>query len=222
MCRNATQCSEIDSNSKTWDADCPLRTPDWMQNAVDEFVRAVHEYREGNTSACIARLQQIDGDAITTWYIEHGQMSGKFRTALRAVPAPPDVPLALRDPLRSPKQLQCAVFERDGYHCRYCGNRLIDQTFMKQFVTDLRSDSFTKGTTNLTSHGIIHLTWPVADHVIPWNKGGRTSLDNLVASCAPCNYGKAGYTIEQLGITNPFSRPPIVDEWDGLVHVELP
>ena len=26
-----------------------------------------------------------------------------------------------------------------------------------------------------------------------------------------------GYTIEQLGISNPFNRVPIIDKWDGLV-----
>ena len=66
------------------------------------------------------------------------------------------------------------------------------------------------------THGIIHLTWPVADHVVPWNQGGRTDLDNLVSSCASCNYGKDGNTIQQIGIQNPFNREPIIDTWNGL------
>jgi hypothetical protein len=66
------------------------------------------------------------------------------------------------------------------------------------------------------THGIIHLTWPVADYVVPWNQGGRTDLDNLVSSCASCNYGKDGNTIQQIGIHNPFDREPIIDTWNGL------
>ena len=31
-----------------------------------------------------------------------------------------------------------------------------------------------------------------ADHVIPRRKGGADSLDNLVASCVPCNYTAGG------------------------------
>jgi hypothetical protein len=92
----------------------------------------------------------------------------------------------------------------------------LSQDFIRAFVTSLNSPSFTKGTTNLTSHAVIHIAWPVADHVIPWSRGGETSMDNLVASCAPCNYGKADFTIEQISIGNPFDRPPIVDEWNGL------
>lgn len=56
----------------------------------------------------------------------------------------------------------------------------------------------------------------MADHVIPWNQGGRTDLSNLVSACASCNYGKDRFTIEQLGIENPFKRQPIIDNWMGL------
>jgi hypothetical protein len=34
--------------------------------------------------------------------------------------------------------------------------------------------------------------------------GGRTDESNLVTSCWSCNYGKANYTVEQIGISNPF------------------
>jgi len=49
--------------------------------------------------------------------------------------------------------------------------------------------------------------------------GGRTAPENLVTSCFPCNYGKANFTIEQLGIESPFRREPMVDEWTGLVEI---
>jgi 5-methylcytosine-specific restriction endonuclease McrA len=84
------------------------------------------------------------------------------------------------------------------------------------FIKKIDSPLFKRGETNLTTHGIIHITWPVADHVIPWNKGGKTNLENLVTSCAPCNYRKDGYTIEQLGLENPFRRKPVKSDWNGL------
>ncbi len=28
------------------------------------------------------------------------------------------------------------------------------------------------------------------DHVVPWSRGGRTSLENLPTACEPCNLGK--------------------------------
>jgi 5-methylcytosine-specific restriction endonuclease McrA len=76
-----------------------------------------------------------------------------------------------------------------------------------------------KGTKNLDTHGIVHIYNPVADHVVPWNLGGRTAPSNLVTSCGACNYGKDRYTIEQLGIQSPFLRSPKLDDWDGLTFL---
>ena len=30
------------------------------------------------------------------------------------------------------------------------------------------------------------------DHIIPWWRGGKTTLDNLQMLCKPCNSGKGG------------------------------
>ena len=86
------------------------------------------------------------------------------------------------------------------------------------YVKKLNSPFFRKGKDSISIHGIIHLTWPVADHVVPWNLGGLTNLENLVSACAPCNYGKDGNTLEQLGLNNPFERAPVEDIWDGFVR----
>jgi 5-methylcytosine-specific restriction endonuclease McrA len=38
------------------------------------------------------------------------------------------------------------------------------------------------------------------DHVVPRSQGGRTTWENIVTSCIPCNHGKAGRTPEQAGM----------------------
>jgi 5-methylcytosine-specific restriction endonuclease McrA len=187
-----------------------------MNYEVDLFIKAVEAFIAGNKNLCLEIIDQIRTTEITEWYIEHGQMSGRHRKLQLNIPPPETIDIDLRDPIRSPAKLQKQVFERDSYHCRYCGGKLISQEFLKTFIKSLKSPLFSRGETNLNTHGIIHLTWPVADHVIPWNKGGRTSLDNLVSSCAPCNYGKDGYTIEQLGLIYPLTRPAKISDWDGL------
>lgn len=216
MCRGTNTCSELGTDPAKWDRFSPLKMPAQLAQDIDLFVTAVDELLSGNRSACLERIKQIHSDAITNWYVEHGQMSGRHRKLILGITPPPDVHESLRDPVRSPSKIQNKVFERDGYKCRYCGNKLISQTFFRLLIKQLNSDLFKRGTTNLTTHGILHLAWPVADHVIPWNKGGRTHLDNLVSSCASCNYGKDGYTIEQLGIENPLKREPLNDHWNGL------
>ena len=38
------------------------------------------------------------------------------------------------------------------------------------------------------------------DHVIPRSKGGRTTWDNVVASCGKCNLAKGNKTLKQVGM----------------------
>ncbi len=216
MCRGKQFCSELGIDPSAWDKNCPLRVPSEYDNAVDLFAGAILLFAKGKRDECISKIEEIDNVGITNWYVEHGQMSGFYRNKIIGINPGNKLPIADRYPVRSPARLQDKVFERDGYRCRYCGNKLISQHILKEFAKKLNSPSFTKGSTNLTSHAVIHLTWPAADHVVPWSYGGTTTLDNLVASCAPCNYGKADFTLEQIGISDPFSRKPFIDEWNGL------
>lgn len=216
MCRGKEICTELGTQKENWDPDCPLRLPEQYQQDLDVFIAAFIVFYQGHREKCVELIKSIRNEEIQHWYIEHGQMAGRHRKIALNMPTPIPVEQPLRDPIRSPQKVQSAVFKRDNYRCRYCGNRLIDQRVMKQFIKDLADPIFERGKTNLTTHGIIHITWPVADHVIPWNLGGGTDLNNLVSSCAPCNYGKDGFTLEQLGMSNPYYRLPAHDGWNGL------
>ncbi len=218
MCRGVNNkiCTELGDNPENWDTQCLLPQPSWFSSQVDIFESAVNHFLFGDREKCLVELNRIRSEEITNWYIEHGQMSGRHRKEILGISRPLKVEEKDRDPQRSPIKLQEFVFNRDGYKCRYCGNRLISQDFIRLFIKKLDSPIFQRGKSNVTTNGIIHITWPVADHVIPWNIGGRTNLKNLVSSCAPCNYGKDGYTIQQIGIQNPFTRNPKIDQWNGL------
>jgi len=52
-------------------------------------------------------------------------------------------------------------------------------------------------------HGVDQLTF---DHVIPRRAGGKTSWENIVAACGPCNLKKGGRTPREAGM--PLPRPP--------------
>lgn len=44
------------------------------------------------------------------------------------------------------------------------------------------------------------------DHVVPRARGGRTSWENVVAACAPCNLSKGSRTLSQTGLM--LRKPP--------------
>jgi 5-methylcytosine-specific restriction endonuclease McrA len=221
MCRGKNECSELGSNPELWDKFCPLKPPEWLESQIDLFANAVEAFRKGNRNKCIEIISATRGPDIQEWFIEHGQTSGNRRTRILRIPKPESVSDHLRDSNRNPTKHQKEVFERDGFRCRYCGIRLISQVFMKAFIKKLDWHGFRKGSKNLERHGMIFATWPYADHVIPWNLGGSTDTENLVSSCGSCNFGKGRYTIEQMGIENPFDRPPNKDTWDGLTSKTL-
>ena len=58
------------------------------------------------------------------------------------------------------------------------------------------------------------------DHVIPRSKGGASSWENIVASCAPCNRRKGDHLLRQVGMhlrTQPRTPRPEV-----FIHVASP
>lgn len=65
-------------------------------------------------------------------------------------------------------RLRFNVLVRDKFTCRYCG------------ASPNKDPSVT-----------LHV-----DHIIPWSKGGQTSLDNLQVLCSTCNLGKSNIIVK--------------------------
>jgi len=66
-----------------------------------------------------------------------------------------------------PDGLRVKVFQRDNFRCIFCG---------KSPATDFGTK--------------LHV-----DHIIPFSKGGKTTIDNLQTLCADCNLGKSNRDI---------------------------
>jgi 5-methylcytosine-specific restriction endonuclease McrA len=82
--------------------------------------------------------------------------------------------------------------------------RLPSVISLKEFVPQSRSPAFTRfnlflrdGFTCAYCDATDDLTF---DHVIPRSKGGRTTWENIVTACSPCNLAKGGRTPREAGM----------------------
>lgn len=57
------------------------------------------------------------------------------------------------------------------------------------------------------------------DHVVPLVQGGRTSWENIVTACKPCNQKKGGHTPQQAGMH--LTRKPQKPEWLPSLNLQL-
>jgi hypothetical protein len=105
---------------------------------------------------------------------------------------------------------------RDGYHCRFCGIPVIRgevrERIRKAYADVLPWENSSK----LKCYAAFQAMWAQYDHLVPHARGGTNDLENVVVTCAPCNYGRMQYCIEEVGLVDPRTRQPIQSEWDGL------
>jgi hypothetical protein len=145
-----------------------------------------------------------------------GKHSPEIRQ-LRNVPnAPPLLPLEERVPVRMPSaEEQRALIARDGHRCRFCGIPLVHKRIRVR-LSKLYPVSVPWGRTNASQHAAFQAMWLQFDHVLPHARGGDNSLDNILITCAPCNFGRMNNTLEEMSLIDP--RTCMVEriDWDGL------
>ena len=117
-------------------------------------------------------------------------------------------------------KLKAEMMERDGHSCVFCGIPLIRAEVRKEF-NKLYPTALEWGRRNIEQHSAFQAMWLQYDHLIPHSRGGNNNLDNLVITCAPCNFGRMEYTIEEVGIIDPMSRERIKRNWSGLEEILL-
>jgi hypothetical protein len=118
----------------------------------------------------------------------------------------------LRMPTSAEKQL---LHSRDGYHCRFCGVPVIRKE-VRDRLRRFYPAALPWVNNNALQHAAFQAMWAQYDHILPHARGGNNDLQNIVVTCAPCNYGRMNYTLEEVGLADPRSREPVRSAWDGL------
>lgn len=105
-----------------------------------------------------------------------------------------------------------ALHKRDGCHCRFCGIPLVRGEVRRKI-----SEAYPVwGRRNADQHAAFQAMWMQYDHILPHSKGGTNDLENLVVTCAACNFGRMNHTLQEVGLLDPREREPLQSTWDGL------
>jgi 5-methylcytosine-specific restriction endonuclease McrA len=205
MCKKgeAEFCSELGKDSSLWSANAPLEKPDWIKDSFQILVDAITQASTGKVDLARSILKNSRELEMRTWYHVHAQNVAKWRFDTFKIETPePILPL---DPENRFSKFERKLFARDNYKCRYCTDPVVPKKVFEKAQSLIGSTDLPLGRTNLTRSGFYLMFAATLDHVIPWSLGGRTDESNLVTSCWSCNYGKANFTVEQIGIENPFN-----------------
>jgi hypothetical protein len=221
MCRVGEQefCIVLGEDSSKWSKYCPLPVPTFFDDAVESFSRAVSELTKGNKKESLEALAASNAAEVGKFYIDHGQQSAYFRVINRKeIDKTNRLEKKLNLSPRDRPSITKEVFERDFYRCRYCNLRIITGEVFSEYSRIVGSDIFSDEKGNNKRNGLTLGLRGVADHIEPYALGAGTEINNLITSCYSCNFGKAGYTLDQLKIEDPRSRQPKDDGWRGLTN----
>ncbi len=202
----------------TWPTHCLVQYPSDFDIEIDKFVSAVNLAVQGSIFEAREVLSNIKSQDLSDWFIEVGQNAGAYRMKYLGKNINKQ---HSGKRLKWPKSREFEVLNRDFFRCRYCQIRLMHDKQLGAFEELVGSEAFPNGDTNKSRHGIRLVMRATFDHVVPASHDSnedKNVLNNIVASCWSCNFGKSYFTVEELGMEFP-SEPEFRNGWDGLTTV---
>ena len=191
-----------------------LERPDECELAIGELDGGVDSIVAGEFADAALLVVSSDRSSLTDWFIE-SQTPSIVLGRLGITAEVPD------------KLLRCvgihsaadsrAVYERDGWRCRFCACRVIDPAARRRLQQLV--EGFRWGRTNRERHGGVIVHMASTDHVLPRAWGGTNDHSNLVTACWPCQFSRSEVRIDECNISDPFDRAPVLDDWDGLRRI---
>ena len=196
---------------------CFLEPIPQLRWVADKLSDAADALVAGDSELARQRLFEADvADAFEHAYRIMGPENPTIhRRRAVSVTAPPIGNSAIRMPAPSVAR---DIHSRDGWHCRYCGCRVVEKE-VRYRLRALLPGAVRWGTKARDCDAGFYAITAVPDHVLPHAHGGDSDLDNIVTACWPCNFGRMNYQLEEVGIIDPRSRPPLRNEWDGLRRI---
>lgn len=177
---------------------------------------AVSAHMQGRRDLAEELFRLANNNAVWEWSDAVWRQGNQYIQYRHIPTSPPILPKEQRANTRMPTQAdKIRVHERDGYHCRFCGMPVI-RTEIRQKIVSAYPDVVSWGNSNVTQHAGFLVLWAQYDHILPHSRGGTNDFENIILTCSVCNYGRMGYTLEEVGLIDPRLREPNSSSWDGL------
>jgi 5-methylcytosine-specific restriction endonuclease McrA len=178
---------------------------------------AVSAHLAGRREEAKELIALADMDSIREW---GNSLWGKKSPYVMFRPvqgSPPEVPKERREGNRSPTpEIRRRLIARDGYHCLFCGIPVIRAEIRNRIRKSYPELKLWSGESIQLQHAAFQTMWLQYDHLVPHSRGGKSDEENMVISCAPCNFGRMQYTLAEVGVADPRKRNPVRSDWDGL------
>lgn len=193
-----------------------LREPiDEIFEAAILLEKAVEAHLAGNGNEARTCLRQSNMAAIRNWSESIWGKTNPDIHKFKVLPtSPPHLSSDARPKPRMPNSVtKKLIIERDGYHCRFCGIPVVPPE-IRQKIRQCYPDVVPWERNNIGQHAALQCMWLQFDHILPNQRGGDSSIENLVITCGPCNFGRMMWTVEESGLIDPRDRP-IAPSWSG-------
>jgi 5-methylcytosine-specific restriction endonuclease McrA len=207
--------SILGKDPSAWPRNYLVPYPTWFEDEITTFVEAVKFATKGLLEESRFMLAKINSQELMSWFVEIGQNSGQYRINSKGDNQKREKSGAKG---KWPASRELEVLRRDNFCCRYCAIRLVHSKQFEKFTNLVGLSAFPNGKGNSDKHGIRLIMTATFDHVSPMSEitdVDRNVLENVVASCWSCNFGKNYFTLDELGLDFPKARKHS-EEWDGL------
>ncbi|WP_295430564.1 HNH endonuclease [uncultured Thiodictyon sp.] len=184
-----------------------------IEGAANLLEQAVMAHFAGKHEEVVYLLHEANMPAIREWT---ESLWGKNSAYAPTGPYWSEIPNKAEISSRMPsKSVQQALVVRDGHYCRFCGIQLVRKEVRVRLNT-LYPNAHLWGRSNSEQHSALQCMWLQYDHIIPHSRGGSSDISNMLITCAPCNYGRMQYTLEEAQLENPLLHAPRIGPWRGL------
>jgi len=187
-----------------------------IELAKQALERAAEAHLSGKKSLAEEAIREADHPDVREWVESIWGADSPYVNVRELPNAPPILAKADRIQVRIPNAAEKAeLHRRDGFHCRFCGVPVI-RVEVRKLLQQAYPNALQWGSRNSNQHAAFQAMWLQYDHVLPHARGGGNGNDNVVITCAPCNFGRMDHTLEEVGLLDPREIEPIQSDWDGL------